>query len=103
MVIRQNAVRAGRENIWLSVRTHGLRFARSVRPDLELNIFGRIQGFKFICETFGSQPLINDKQLSLLKIVEIVIFYKFYSPCQLKSRVPFNESKERLHVYINPY
>ena len=26
--------RAGRENIWLSVRTHGPRCARSVRPDL---------------------------------------------------------------------
>ena len=31
--------RAGRENIWLSVRTHGPRCARSVRPDLEPNIF----------------------------------------------------------------
>ena len=31
--------RAGRKNIWLSVRTHGPRFARSVRPDLEPNIF----------------------------------------------------------------
>ena len=29
----------GRENIWLSVRTHGPRCARSVRPDLEPNIF----------------------------------------------------------------
>ena len=31
--------RAGRENIWLSVRTHGPRCARSVRPDFEPNIF----------------------------------------------------------------
>ena len=31
--------RAGRENIWLSVRMHGPRCARSVRPDLEPNIF----------------------------------------------------------------
>ena len=31
--------RAGRENIWLSVRTHGPRCARSVRPVLEPNIF----------------------------------------------------------------
>ena len=31
--------RAGRENIWLSVRTYGPRCARSVRPDLEPNIF----------------------------------------------------------------
>ena len=31
--------RAGRKNIWLSVRTHGPRCARSVRPDLEPNIF----------------------------------------------------------------
>ena len=30
--------RAGRENIWLSVRTHGPRCARYVRPDLEPNI-----------------------------------------------------------------
>ena len=31
--------RAGRENIWLSVMPHGLRCARSVRHDLEPNIF----------------------------------------------------------------
>ena len=31
--------RAGRENIWLSVRKHGPRCARSVRPDIEPNIF----------------------------------------------------------------
>ena len=31
--------RAGRENIWLSVMTHGPRCARSVRHDLEPNIF----------------------------------------------------------------
>ncbi len=31
--------RAGWENIWLSVRTHGPRYARSVRPDLKPNIF----------------------------------------------------------------
>ena len=31
--------RAGRENIWLSVRTYGPRCTRSVCPDLEPNIF----------------------------------------------------------------
>ena len=31
--------RAGRETIWLSVRTHGLFCARSVRPDLEPSSF----------------------------------------------------------------
>ena len=31
--------RAGRENIWLSVRTHGPLCARPVRPDLEPNIY----------------------------------------------------------------
>ena len=31
--------RAGQENIWLSVMTHGPRCARSVRHDLEPNIF----------------------------------------------------------------
>ena len=31
--------RAGRENIWLSVRMHGPSVARFVRPDLEPNIF----------------------------------------------------------------
>ena len=31
--------RAERENIWPSVMAHGLRCARSVRHDLELNIF----------------------------------------------------------------
>ena len=31
--------RAGQENVWLSVRTHRPRCARSVRPDLEPNIF----------------------------------------------------------------
>ena len=31
--------RAGRENIWLSVMKHGPRCARSVRHDLEPNIF----------------------------------------------------------------
>ena len=31
--------RAGRENIWLSVRTHGPRCPRSLRHDLEPNIF----------------------------------------------------------------
>ena len=32
-------VRAGRENIWLSIMSHGPRCVRSVRHDFELNIF----------------------------------------------------------------
>ena len=66
--------RAGRENIWLSVMTHGPRCARSVRHDLEPNIFPSgppTQSISTYYQIQLTQDLVNSPR-SLEKVLKFL-------------------------------